>query len=167
MKKMTQANLEAAFAGESQACMKYTIFADKAEEEGYPEVARLFRATAFAERVHATNHLRELGGIADTATNLGGAISGENYENVEMYPAFDAVATLQGEKGAKLSIHYALEAEKIHEVLYGDAKKTVESNADVPANNVYVCANCGHTIYGEIPEKCPICAKPKDWYRKF
>ena len=167
MRKMTQANLEAAFAGESQAHMKYTIFADVAEEEGYPEVARLFRATAYAERVHATNHLRELGGINDTAANLGAGIAGENYENEEMYPAFDAVATLQGEKGAKLSIHYALEAEKIHEVLYGDARNTVEGKSDLPKNSVYVCANCGHTVIGEAPDKCPICAKPKDWYRQF
>lgn len=167
MRKMTKANLEAAFAGESQACMKYTVFADRAEEEGYPEVARLFRATAYAERVHATNHLRELGGISDTVSNLGAAIVGENYENTEMYPAFDAVASLQGEKGAKLSIHYALEAEKIHEVLYGDAQHSVEGHADIPKNPVYVCANCGHTIIGELPDKCPICAKPKDWYKKF
>jgi rubrerythrin len=117
MRKMTQANLEAAFAGESQAHMKYAIFADKAEEEGYPEVARLFRAISFAERVHATNHLRELGDIGDTVANLGTAMKGENYENTEMYPAFNAVAKLQEEKGAMLSIHYALEAEKIHEAM--------------------------------------------------
>jgi hypothetical protein len=114
MHEMTQANLEAAFAGESQAHMKYKIFADKAEEEGYPQVARLFRAISFAEQVHATNHFRQLQGIGETADNLGVAIGGENYENTEMYPSFNAVAKLQGEKGAMLSIHYALEAEKIH-----------------------------------------------------
>jgi len=95
MRAMTEANLEAAFAGESQAHMKYAIFADKAAREGYPEVARLFRAISYAERVHATNHLRELGGIGDTVANLEVAFSGENYENTEMYPAFDAVARLQ------------------------------------------------------------------------
>ena len=95
MKKMTQANLETAFAGESQAHMKYANFADKAEKEGYSEVARLFRAISYAERVHATNHLRTLGGIGDTVANLTEAIGGENYENTEMYPAFDAVARLQ------------------------------------------------------------------------
>ena len=100
MREMTKENLKAAFAGESQAYMKYVIFADRAEEEGYPEVARLFRAIAFAERVHATNHLRELGDIGDTVANLEVAIGGENYENTEMYPAFNAVAKLQEEKGA-------------------------------------------------------------------
>ena len=167
MKKMTQANLEAAFAGESQAHMKYAVFADVAEEQGYPEVARLFQAISFAERVHATNHLRELGGIGDTVANLGGAIAGENYENTEMYPAFDAVAKLQGEKGAIRSIYYAIEAEKIHEVMYGDAKKTVEAKKDIPANKVYVCANCGHTVFGEVPDNCPVCNKPKEIYREF
>ena len=139
MRKMTQANLEAAFAGESQAYMKYAIFADKAEEEGYPEVARLFRAISFAERVHATNHLRELGGIGDTAANLEVAIGGENYENTEMYPAFNAVAKLQEEKGAMLSIHYALEAEKIHEAMYSEAKQTVTAGNDIQPAPVFVC----------------------------
>lgn len=116
MHEMTKENLKAAFAGESQAHMKYIIFADKAERDGYPEVARLFRAISYAERVHATSHLRELGGIGDTVVNLEAASSGEHYEHTEMYPAFDAVAKLQEEKGAVRSINYALETEKIHEV---------------------------------------------------
>ena len=167
MRKMTQANLEAAFAGESQAYMKYAIFADKAEEEGYPEVARLFRAISFAERVHATNHLRELGGIGETAANLGVAIGGENYENTEMYPAFNAVAKLQNEKGAMLSIHYALEAEKIHEAMYGEAKNMVASGSDIQSASVFVCPVCGHTVIGEAPDKCPVCGALKEKYRQF
>ncbi len=167
MRKMTQANLEAAFAGESQAHMKYAIFADKAEEEGYPEVARLFRAISFAERVHATNHLRELGGIGDTVANLEVAIGGENYENTEMYPAFNAVAKLQEEKGAMRSIHYALEAEKIHEAMYGEAKNMVASGSDIQAAAVFVCPICGHTVIGEAPDKCPVCGAPKEKYRRF
>ena len=167
MRKMTKANLEAAFAGESQACMKYTVFADKAERQGYPEVARLFRAIAYAERVHATNHLRQLGGIGDTVANLAGAIEGENHENVEMYPAFDAVAKLQDEKGAVRSIHYALEAEKIHEVMYGDAKESVEAGKDIESAPVYVCPVCGHTAIGEAPDKCPVCGLPKKKYHEF
>ncbi|HID61864.1 MAG TPA: rubrerythrin family protein [Anaerolineae bacterium] len=167
MRKMTQANLEAAFAGESQAHMKYLIFADKAEEEGYPEVARLFRAISFAERVHATNHLRELGGIGDTVANLDAAIGGENYENTEMYPAFDAVAKLQEEKGAMRSIHYALEAEKIHEAMYGEAKQTVAAGNDIQSAPVFVCSICGHTVIGEAPDKCPVCGAPKEKYRQF
>lgn len=167
MRKMTRANLEAAFAGESQAHMKYAIFADKAERDGYPEVARLFRAIAYAERVHATNHLRELGGIGDTTANLAVAIGGENYENTEMYPAFDAVARLQGEKGAIRTIHYALEAEKIHEVMYGQAKEAVEAGRDIESAPVYVCPVCGHTVIGEAPDRCPVCGARKDRYVAF
>jgi rubrerythrin len=167
MRKMTKANLEAAFAGESQAHMEYAIFADKAEKEGYPEVARLFRAISFAERVHATNHLRELGGIGDTVTNLGVAIGGENYENTEMYPAFNAVAKLQEEKGAMRSIHYALEAEKIHEAMYSEAKQTVAAGNDIQSAPVFVCPVCGHTVIGEAPDKCPVCGALKEKYRQF
>ena len=167
MRKMTQANLEAAFAGESQAHMKYAIFADKAEKEGYPEVARLFHAISYAERVHATNHLRELGGIGDTVANLAAAMDGENYENTEMYPAFDAVAKLQEEKGALRSIHYALEAEKIHEAMYGQAKEAVKAGNDIKAAPVFICPVCGHTAIGEAPDKCPVCGLLKKKYRKF
>ena len=167
MRKMTQANLKTAFAGESQAHMKYAIFADKAEKEGYPEVARLFRAISYAERVHATNHLRELGGIGDTVANLAAAMGGENYENTEMYPAFDAVAKLQEEKGALRSIHYALEAEKIHEAMYGQAKEAVKAGNDIKAAPVFICPVCGHTAIGEAPDKCPVCGLPKDKYREF
>lgn len=167
MKQTTKENLKAAFAGESQAYMKYTVFADKAERDGYPEVARLFRAIAFAERVHATNHLRELGGIGSTVANLEAAIGGENYEVTEMYPAFDTVAKLQEEKGAIRTIRYALEAEKIHEVMYGDAKESVAAGKDIPSAPVYVCPVCGHTVIGEAPDKCPVCGLPHDKYREF
>ena len=167
MQEMTKVNLKAAFAGESQAHMKYAIFADKAEREGYPEIARLFRAISYAERVHATNHLRELNGIGDTATNLKVAASGENYENTEMYPAFDTVAKLQKEKGAIRSFYYALEAEKIHEVMYDDARESVIAGNDIETAPVFVCPVCGHTAIGEAPDKCPICGLPKDKYRQF
>jgi rubrerythrin len=167
MRKMTQANLEAAFAGESQAHMKYAIFADKAEEEGYPEAARLFRAISFAERVHATNHLLQLGGVSDTVANLGTAMAGENYENTEMYPAFNAVAKLQEEKGAMLSIHYALEAEKIHEAMYGEAKQTVAIGSDIQSAPVFVCPVCGYTVIGEPPDKCPVSKTPKGKFLQF
>ena len=167
MRQMTKANLEAAFAGESQAHMKYKLFAEKAKEEGFPEVARLFRAISYAEQVHATNHLKQLQGIGSTADNLGAAMGGENYENTEMYPAFNAVAKLQEEKGAMLSIHYALEAEKIHEVMYGEAKKMVAVGSDIQSAPVFVCPVCGHTIIGEAPDKCPVCGALKEKYRQF
>ena len=167
MRKMTEENLKAAFAGESQAHMKYTIFADRAEKEGYPEVARLFRAISYAERVHATNHLRALGGIGDTVANLGEAIEGENHENTEMYPAFNAVAELQGEKAAVRSIHYALEAEKIHEAMYGEAKDIVQTGKDRDTATVHVCPTCGYTVIGEPPDRCPVCRVKKEKFRAF
>ena len=167
MQEMTKANLKEAFAGESQAYMKYTIFADKADQEGYPEVARLFRAIAFAERVHATNHLRALGGIGTTAENLETAYGGENYENTEMYPAFAAVAKLQEEKRAARAIHYALEAEKIHEVLYIEAGEKVKAGQDIESAPVFVCPVCGHTAIGQAPDECPVCGLRRDKYHQF
>lgn len=167
MKKMTKANLEAAFAGESQAYMKYSIFAEKAEREGYPETARLFKAIAYAEKVHATNHFRVLGGINSTEENLTAAAGGENYEVEEMYPAFDAVANLQEEKAAAKSIHYAVEAEKIHEGMYNNAKDSVSEKKDIPAAKVYVCPVCGHTVIGDAPDECPVCGLKKDKYKEF
>ena len=106
-------------AGESQAHIKYLAFAAQAEKEGKPNIARLFEAIAYAEQVHATNHLKELGGIGDTVANLEAAIGGETFEVDEMYAAYLAVAELQGEKGAKRSMTYAIEAEKIHADMYG------------------------------------------------
>ena len=167
MHAITQANLEAAFAGESQAHIKYMIFADQAEKEGYPQIARLFRAISFAEQVHATNHLRQLGGIGSTAANLQAAFGGEHYENTEMYPAFDAVARQQAEKGAMLSIHYALEAEKIHEKMYTDAKALADAGKDMQSSPVYICPTCGFTVIGEPPEKCPVSGTQKESFVKF
>ncbi len=167
MRKMTEANLKAAFAGESQAHMKYLAFSDKAEREGLPEAARLFTAIAYAERVHAINHLRQLGGISDTVTNLVEAMSGENYENTEMYPAFEAVAELQSEKGALRSIFYALEAEKIHEVMYNDAQEIVKEGNDLPSQKVFVCSVCGHTVFGDAPDRCPICKAVRTKFKEF
>jgi rubrerythrin len=122
MKAMTKENLKAALAGESQAHIKYLAFSAKAEREGKPNIARLFHAIAYAEQVHAVNHFRELGGIGDTVANLQSAIEGEDFEVDEMYAAYLEVAEAQGERGAKRSMTYALEAEKIHSKMYGDAK---------------------------------------------
>jgi rubrerythrin len=167
MREMTKANLEAAFAGESQAHMKYSLFAEKAEREGLAEVARLFKAIAYAERVHAGNHLRALGGIKDTAENLDTARGGEHYEVNEMYPAFDVVAKLQNEKTAVKSIGYALEAEKIHEVMYSNAKQSVTKGKDLAAAPVFVCSVCGHTTIGEAPDICPVCKAKREKYIEF
>ena len=167
MHKMTQANLEAAFAGESQAHMKYLIFADKAEREGFPNVARLFRAIAYAEQVHATGHFKALKNLGKTAANLEAAIGGETYEVEEMYPAFLAVAKLQEEKGAVRSNNWAMEAEKIHAVMYGEAKTAVEAGKDAEVGQVYVCSVCGWTGEGEPPDECPLCKAKKEKFVAF
>ena len=167
MKQMTKANIEAAFAGESQAHMKYAVYAEKAEREGFAQIAKLFRAISFAEKVHASNHLRVLDKIQSTSANLQDAASGERYEVEEMYPAFEAVAQLQGEKAALRSIHYAVEAEKIHEKMYTDADKLASEKKDIPAANVYVCPVCGHTVIGDAPDECPVCGLKKEKYQKF
>lgn len=167
MKKMTKANLEAAFAGESQAHMKYLIFADIAEKEGKSNIARLFRAISYAEQVHATNHFRELGNIGKTPDNLQAAIEGETFEVEEMYPAYDVVAKLQEEKGAEKSIKYAIEAEKLHAKMYKDAKDAAEKGTDIDVESVYICPVCGYTSINEVPDKCPVCGVPKEKFVKF
>ncbi|HOK80610.1 MAG TPA: rubrerythrin family protein [bacterium] len=167
MKKMTEANLKTAFAGESQAHMKYLIFAQKAEQEGKKNVARLFEAIALAEQVHATNHLKALGEVGDTAENLQGAISGETYEVEEMYPAFDAVAKLQEEKTAQKSINYAISAEKVHAGLYAKALQAVESGKDIEIGKIAICKMCGWTIEGDAPDRCPLCNAGKEYFKTF
>ena len=167
MHPMTKENLKSAFSGESQAHMKYTIFADKAEEEGFKNIARLFRAIAFAEMVHASNHLNTLNGSNLTIDNLDNAIEGENFEVNEMYPAYKAVAELQDEKKAEKSMHYALEAEKIHAALYSEAKDSVRLAKDLDIGDVHICPVCGHTVVGKTPERCPICGIQGDRFKKF
>jgi rubrerythrin len=167
MGQMTEKSLQEAFAGESQAHMKYLIFSEKAEKEGYPNIARLFKAIAYAEQVHATNHARQLGMIKDTAENLDTYVVAETYEVEEMYPAFMAIAKLQGEKGAELSMHYAIEAEKIHAELYRKAKQEVSKGKDLEISEVYICPVCGYTHKGEPPEKCPVCGVSSAKFKKF
>jgi rubrerythrin len=167
MREMTESNLQAAFAGESKAHMRYLIFADKAEKEGKANVARLYRAIAFAEQVHATNHFKNLDGIGATADNLQVAIDGETYEVEEMYPAFRAVAELQGEAGAVRSTTWALEAEKIHAELYGQAKSAVEGGQDLEVGEIHICGLCGWTGTGEKPDRCPICGAKAEMIRTF
>ena len=167
MHKMTQANLEAAFAGESQAHMKYLIFADKAEREGFPEVARLFRAISYAEQVHATSHFKALANLGLTAANLEAAIGGETYEVEEMYPAFEAVAKLQEEKRAVRSNQWALEAEKVHAGLYEQARQAVLAGKDAEVGDIHICQACGWTLEGKPPDRCPLCGAKRDRFTKF
>lgn len=168
MRKMTEKALAEAFAGESMAHMKYLIFSEVAESEGFKNVSRLFEAIAFAEFVHAKNHARNLGYIKDTRENLQTGINGENFEVNEMYPAYNAIAQLQDEKGAKQSIHYALEAERIHEQLYGIAKESVEAGKDIELKEIHICPVCGYTYMGvEPPDKCPVCGVSREKFVKF
>lgn len=167
MKEMTKKNLSDAYAGESQAHMKYQIFADVAEKENKPNIAKLFRAISYAERVHATNHLKELGEVGNTAENLEKAVAGETFEVEEMYPAYNAVAELQGEKGAKRSIHYAIEAEKLHIKMYDDARNAVLKDEDIKLSKVYICPVCGYTTIDVLPDKCPICGVPGNKFVAF
>ncbi len=167
MSEMTKDNLKAAFAGESQAHMKYLAFSIRAEEEGRPHIARLFRAISHAERVHALNHLKELEGVGDTAANLGAAMAGESFEVDEMYPAYLAVAEEQGEKGAKRSMTYAMEAEKLHADMYSNAKRAAEAGEDWNIETVYVCPVCGFTYIGEPADRCPVCNARSKRFKAF
>jgi rubrerythrin len=167
MKEMTKQNLEAALAGESQAHIKYLAFSAKAEREGKPNIARLLHAIAYAEQVHATNHLKELGGIGDTVSNLQAAINGEDFEVGEMYSAYLAVAELQEEKGAKRSMTYAIEAEKIHSDMFGDAIEKAQADSDIDIAEVYICPVCGFSHIGQPPDRCPVCNTKRERFRVF
>lgn len=167
MRIMTEQNLRDAFSGESQAHMKYLLYSGVAEKEGFSNVARLFKAIAYAELVHARNHLQVLGGIKDSVANLQDGIDGENFEIEEMYPAYKVVAEMQEEKGAVRSTHYALEAEKIHAKMYTDAKKTVMEKKDMDIGVLQICDICGYTHEGDVPEQCPICKASKDKFIAF
>jgi rubrerythrin len=167
MKKMTEGNVQAAFAGESQAHMRYLTFAAKAREEGFPNVARLFEAISWAEQAHASRHLRNLGGVGTTADNLTTAIGGETFEVDEMYPAYMEVAKLQGEKLALVGMDYAFQAEQIHAAMYTSARQAVQAQKDVTLGTIQICSSCGYTVEGEAPDRCPICGVPKNQFRAF
>lgn len=159
----TEKNLKDAFAGESQANRKYLAFAKKAEEEGYKQVARLFRAAAEAETVHAHNHLRELKGIKSTKENLEEAINGESYEFLTMYPAMIEEAKAEDNKTALRSFNIANEVEKIHHALY---KKALESLGKNTEADYYICKVCGYTAEGDAPDTCPVCGAKKAAFYK-
>jgi rubrerythrin len=158
----TADNLQAAFAGESQANRKYLAFAKKAEQDGFPQIAKLFRAVAEAETVHAHAHFRVMGGIQDTAANLQAAIDGEDYEVKTMYPEFLEEAIKEGSKPAEMSFKHALAVEKIHFGFYTDALGSFKAGKDLEATSIHICPVCGNTVKGDLPDKCPICGVPRD-----
>jgi len=153
-------NLQEAFAGESQANRKYLAFAKKAQDDGLPQVAKLFRAAAEAETVHAHAHLRVMGGIKTTAENLRTAIEGEGAEYRDMYPKFLTQAQEEGMKPAEFSFKNALAVEEIHHGLYSKALEAVKDGSDLHATSIYVCPVCGNTVEGNVPDSCPICSVP-------
>jgi rubrerythrin len=167
MKKMTEENVKAALAGESQAHVKYAAFADKAEAEKLPNIARAFRANSYAEQLHATNYLKTLGAIGTTKDNLAAAVGGELFEIDEMYPAYIAVAQSQGEKTAEMFLSAALAAEKVHAGIYKAAQTAVAAGRDIEAKPIRVCGVCGFTVEGDAPDKCPVCGAPKDKFVEF
>lgn len=160
----SEQNLQEAFAGESQANRKYLAFAKKAEKEGFHQIARLFRAAAEAETIHAHNHLKELGGIGSTKENLETAINGESYEFQKMYPQMISDAEAEGNKSALRSFNFANEVEKVHAELYRKALENLGDNEEV---DYYVCDVCGYTAEGEAPDTCPVCKAKKQAFKKI
>jgi rubrerythrin len=163
----TDENLKAAFAGESQANRMYLAFAEKAEEEGFAQIALLFKAAAQAETVHALNHLRVMKQVKSTSDNLGTAVSGETYEFKKMYPEFIEEAKKEGNKKAIVSFDYANKVEQIHAGLYQKALDALKNKQQLSKVDYYVCPVCGNTFEGSTPDLCPICATPKEKFMKI
>jgi rubrerythrin len=162
----TSENLRAAFAGESQANRRYLAFAKKAEEEGYTQAAKLFRAAAEAETVHALNHVQITGEVKTTLDNLGVALNGETYEFQKMYPEFLATAKQENNKQAAWSFDVANKVEQVHAKLFQKAIDTMKNKQELPKVDYYVCSVCGNTVESSAPEICPICGSPKEKYFK-
>ena len=160
----TLENLKEAFAGESQANRKYLAFAEQADADGYPQVAKLFRAAAEAETVHAHAHLRAMEGVGSTKVNLLAAVEGETYEFESMYPGMIAEAKKEGFKKAERSFNYANQVEQIHAGLYQKALKNL--GKDIKPVDYYVCPVCGNTFEGAQSEPCPICGTPANRFHK-
>ena len=162
MAKTTQ-DLWTAFAGESQANRKYLAFAVQADKEGFPQAARLFRAAAAAETIHAHAHLRALKAVGSTLENLKEAVAGETAEFTTMYPAMIIEAEKESEKAARQSFAFANEVEKVHAALY---QKAIDTFGSMKECDYYVCKVCGHTHEAEAPEKCPVCGANANAYFK-
>ncbi len=163
----TEKNLQEAFAGESQANRKYTFFAEKADKEGHPQVARLFRATAEAETVHARNHLEALDAIGSTKDNVMAASLGEHYEFTKMYPGFIERAAQEENESAQLSFGLAHKVEQIHFGYFEETLKKINEGGQSKDETYFVCQFCGNTVTGEAPEKCPICGFPRNQFKQI
>jgi len=161
----TRENLNAAFAGESEANRKYLAYARQADKDGYPVVAKLFRAAADAETIHALAHFVNLGGVGSTVENLRAAVAGETYEFTEMYPPMVAQAEAEHHKGARM-LGYARAVEGVHAGLFRDALAALEAGADLSTMDIYLCPVCGHLELGVAPDKCPVCGAVGSKYLK-
>jgi rubrerythrin len=161
----TNENLAHAFAGESQANRKYLAFARQADKEGLPQIARLFRAAAEAETIHALAHLANMGGVGSTLQNLEAAVAGETHEFTEMYPPMVKQAEAEGHKGRHM-LGFANAAEQVHARLFKEALAAMKSGADLSTMDVYLCPVCGDIEFGTPPDKCPICGAPASRYQK-
>lgn len=178
---MTADFLRSAYGGESMAHMRYLIWGDSAEKDGYPNIGRLFKAIAYAERIHAKNHFNVMKDQVGDATvvagaifghtnvieNLQGGIDGEIHEIEQMYPVYLETAKFQEEKDAQRSFHYALEAEKIHAEMFKNAQKQAKEGKDIDDATIYVCPVCGYTEIGENVEKCPVCGVKRELFEAF
>lgn len=165
MSKSTD-NLKSAFAGESQANRRYLAFARKAEEEGFWQVAKLFRAAGEAETVHALNHLRTIGEVKSTKENLETAVTGETFEFKKMYPEYVSIAKQEGNQQALWSFDVASKVEQIHAGLFMKAARALKDEEEIAQLDYYVCGVCGNTVEGAVPERCPICGSPKGKFFK-
>ena len=158
----TEKNLQDAFAGESQANRKYIAFAKKADADGLPQIAKLFRAAAEAETIHALAHFKVMGGVKTTAENLQAAIGGEGYEFRTMYPQFIAEAKTEGNRAAENSFDNAVDVEKVHHGLYAAAAESLKAGKDLAAAPIFLCPICGNTFMGDVPDRCPVCNTKKE-----
>ena len=165
MSDQSKRNLKEAFAGESQANRRYLAFANKAEEDGFPNIARLFRTVAESETIHAFNHLKAMGGIRSTEENVEEAWQGEKDEYTGMYPMFMDQAKRDGSNDALSSFFWANEAEKVHGDFYEKALGALKGGKDLALKELYICSVCGYTVEGEPPDKCPACGKGKEMFK--
>lgn len=178
---MTADFLRSAYGGESMAHMRYSIWSEAAEKDGYPMIARMYKAISYAEWVHAKNHFTVLKeqvgdntvpagavfGLTNVVENLQGALSGELHEIEQMYPVYMETAKFQEEKEAQRSFHYAIEAEKNHADLFKKAIEFAKQEKDMDSEKYYVCPVCGHTVENGAPDKCPICGVKGEMFKEF
>lgn len=162
----TEENIQEAFGGESKANCRYTLFAEKAEKDGYPQVAKLFRAVAEAEMVHIRNHLNVMDAIGTTKDNLLAASLGEKQEFTDMYPTFIEIAKEEMNDRAERSFDWANRVEKVHYKYFEDAYKDMKEGKQPADTTYYVCQVCGNTVKDNVPDKCPICGAPTKAFKK-